>query len=89
MAVDPFEKFAESPMAPASDCFAVSPSDADELPRVPKALYVGTAGDVNIVAVASETPVVLRNVTAGSILPIRVARVLASGTTADHIVGLG
>jgi 3-hydroxyisobutyrate dehydrogenase-like beta-hydroxyacid dehydrogenase len=31
--------------------------------------------------------VVLANVPAGTLLPIRAARVLASGTTAAHVVG--
>ncbi len=89
MAVDPFENFAQSPMAPATDCFGILPSDVADLPSATKALYIGTGGDVNVLAVSASGPVVLRNVGAGTILPIRVAKVLASGTTADHIIGLG
>ena len=87
MAIDTFKNFADSPMAPASDCFAVQPSDSAQLPRVTKALYIGTSGDVNLQCVQSGAAVTFRNVGAGSFLDVRAVAVLATGTTADHIGG--
>ncbi len=88
MPVDSFSSFVDSPMAPASRCFAIVPSDAAELSEVTKALYVGSAGDVVLRAVEATVDVTFRNVPAGSTLDVRVRAVRAAGTTAADIVGL-
>lgn len=54
---------------------------------VPKALYIGTTGDLTVQLVGDSGTVVFKAVPAGAILPIRVQRVLAATTAAD-IVGL-
>jgi hypothetical protein len=63
--------------------------DAD-LPNIqgepPRGLYVGTTGDVNLLAADDTTAVLHANVQGGSVLPISVRRVLASGTTATGFV---
>ena len=71
---------------PASHAFAVTPSDAADLDNWALALYVGTAGDVRVDTWGGET-VTFANVPAG-VLPVRVKRVYATGTTAAGIVGL-
>ena len=52
-----------------------------------RALYVGGAGDL-AVRMADGTRARLRRVPAGTLLPVRVARVLATGTSATRVVGL-
>jgi len=84
----PFANFADSPLAPALDCFEVTPSDGKDLPMVTKALYVGTGGDVVLRAAKSGTDVTFRNVPSGYILDVRTLAVRATGTTAADIVGL-
>lgn len=85
---DPFANSTDSLMAPASDCFAIAPSDSADLPRGTKALYVGMGGDITLLAVEGDSDVTLRNVIGGSILDLRVRAIRATGTTASDIVGL-
>ena len=85
---DPFDRTSDSPMAPAEDCFAITPSDAVELPRATKALYVGQTGDVALVTVRGSAAVVFRNVAAGTIIDVRARAIRATGTTAQDIIGL-
>ena len=85
---DPFQGFADSPTAPAESCFAVIPDDLQDLPRATKALYVGTGGDVTLVALNDSGTTVFRNVAGGSILDVRARAVKLTGTTASDIVGL-
>jgi hypothetical protein len=89
---DAFERNSDSVLAPARSAFAVTKSNATnyltgEGLSVPKALYIGTAGDVVVQLVADAGTVTFKAVPAGALLPIRVQRVLAATTAAD-IVGL-
>jgi hypothetical protein len=65
----------------------VTPSDTEDLGLSCNALWVGGAGDIEIITVADATPVVLEAVPAGTLLPIKVRRVLAGNTsvTADIV----
>ena len=85
---DPFDRTSDSPMAPAEDCFAITPSDTVELPRATKALYIGQTGDVALVTVRGTSAVIFRNVAAGTIIDVRARAIRATGTTAQDIVGL-
>ena len=88
MPTDTFSDFRDSPLAPARDCFAITPSDTDTLAVIPKAIFVGVGGDIELRAIDSETDVTFRNVPAGATLDIRVAAIRATGTSADGFVGL-
>lgn len=88
---DSFSAYADSAGAPARLVAAVTPSDTVDLPDTPKGLYVGTGGDVALIAVgaaAGAAAVVFRNLPSGSLLPVRTRRVAAIGTTATDIVAL-
>jgi len=54
----------------------------------PSTIYVGGAGDVAVVPVANNDgdSVVFSGLIAGSVVPIRVKQVLATGTTATNLV---
>jgi hypothetical protein len=73
-------------MATARNAVAITPHDTNA--NLADALYVGTAGDLEIQAFGSSAAVVLVAVPAGTFVPIRVVKVLATNTTADDIVGL-
>ncbi|MFC3100234.1 spike base protein, RCAP_Rcc01079 family [Altererythrobacter lauratis] len=88
MLKDDFQAFADSPMAPATQCFAITPDDVAELPRATKAIYIGSAGDVVLRALNAADDVTFRNLAAGSVLDVRARFVRASGTTATDIVGM-
>jgi hypothetical protein len=68
--------------------FAITPDDSSELAHVVRAIYVGGGGDVAIVCEDNASPVTFVAVPAGQILPVRVRKVLSTGTTATDIVGL-
>lgn len=72
---------------PAVRAADIVPSDSVALPVASRAIYVGTAGNVRIRLVSGDL-VTLTNVQAGSFYPIRVAQVLATGTTAAGLVAL-
>jgi len=85
---DPFENSASSITSPAADCFAITPSDTQDLPKATKAIYVGTGGDIVLRPLNGDQDIVLANTIGGSIIDIRVRAIRATGTTALDIVGL-
>lgn len=72
---------------PAIHGFGITPNNDVALAEVTRALYVGTAGDVAVLLMSGSS-ITLTNVPAGTLLPLRVQRVLATGTSATSIVGL-
>lgn len=88
MLKDDFQAFADSPLAPATQCFAIVPDDAADLPLATKAIFIGQGGDVTLRALNSDTDVLFRNLPDGMILDVRVRAIRAAGTTAADIVGL-
>ena len=75
--------------SPCRHWAAITPSDGTDLTRVPKALYVGGAGDVTMIgadAPSGATGVAWKGAAAGEILPVRPRRILATGTTATDLV---
>lgn len=85
---DSFENRADEVSAPATMAVAVVPSDTLPLPDIPKALYVGTGGSVTLRGVGGGADSVWKNVASGTILPVRVHYVRASGTSAADLLAL-
>ena len=63
------------------------PSNTALLTQVSRAIYVGAAGDISA-ELASGTQVTFTAVPAGMILPLRLRKIRATGTTAQNIVAL-
>lgn len=82
---DTFAGYSTGIDSPATQAAAVTPNDAADLTVASRALYVGTAGNLAVVTVGGST-VTLVGISGW--VPIRVARVLATGTTASDIVVL-
>jgi len=78
----------DSVTSPSRDWFDIAPSDNSDLSFVPKAIYVGTGGDIVVTSSRTNSEVVFRNVPSGAILDIRPASVKETGTTATDLVGL-
>lgn len=76
----PPDTYATHLESPALNAAAVTPSDSTDLPHVSRALYVGGAGNVTVTPAGGTASVAFTGVLAGSILPIRVSRVWATGT---------
>ena len=74
--------------SPANSAVAVTTSDVADLAEPSRALFIGGAGNLSVEMYGTGTAVVFANVQAGSILPIRVTRVNATGTTATSIVSV-
>ena len=71
----------------AHSALAVTPSDSTVLPTT-RGLWVGVAGNVAVVMSDDQNSITFVGVPAGSILPIQVTKVLATGTTATDIIAL-
>lgn len=79
----------DSSNGPASSVVAVTPHDTNPIsPARPRALWVGTAGNVTLRGIDDTTDAVIKNVPAGTMLALRASHVRATGTTAADIVAL-
>ena len=83
--IDDFKGYSPSTQSPISHGTAITPDDAADLGHLTRALYVGTGGDVRV-TLADGSAMTFVNMVQGW-HPMRVARVWATGTTADHMVG--
>lgn len=88
MTIDRYAALADDVRSPARRPFAILPSDTVELADLPKAIYVGTAGNVTLRGADAGADVLFKAVPAGTILDVRARFVRATGTTAADLVGL-
>jgi len=65
----------------------ITTSDTTVLNPVSRALYVGAAGNVKVRMLDASTPTFV-GVLAGTVLPIQIDMVFATGTTAGSMVAL-
>ncbi|MEC7794714.1 MAG: hypothetical protein VX791_14460 [Pseudomonadota bacterium] len=86
MPLDPFAGTQSGLQSPALHIEAITPDDTTDLARVTRAINVAQAGTLRVITAAGVTGDV--HVAAGVAFPLRVRRVLATGTTALGIVGL-
>lgn len=88
MAIDVLKTYhQDQDVSPATDFAAVTPHDSTNFTTVPRAIYVGGAG--NLVAIgAGGDAVTFVGVAAGTLLPIRPTRINSTNTTATSIVAL-
>lgn len=73
---------------PARKLVSITPADGTTLSPMPRALWVGGAGDVAVIAADDTAAVTIVGVPAGSWVPIECKEVRATNTTATSIVGL-
>lgn len=85
--MDDFEDFTTGLTAPARAAEAIVPNDTGEIAHFTRAVYVGTTGDLAAVTLNGDA-VTFRNLPAGSFLPVRLRKILATGTTAADIIAL-
>lgn len=71
---------------PATRAEDITPDDGTDL-DIPRAIWVGGTGNLAVTMAEGQT-VTFVAVPAGFMMPIRVKRVLSTGTTATSIVGL-
>lgn len=77
--------------SPASHAFAVTPDDGTDLTVKPRALWIGTGGNLYVemrdASEAAQT-IAFLNVPSGTLLPIRPHKVRSTNTTASNIVAI-
>lgn len=72
---------------PGFDIFPITPDDTTDLPMPTMSLYV-SGTEISVVTLAGYTRTVPIDPLYNMVLPIRVSRVLATGTDADVIFGI-
>lgn len=87
MPTDHHQNQAEGLTSPYNDGAAVTPSDSTDLVNITRALYVGSQGNLTVRMAGSGNDVTFY-MDKHDLLPIRVVRVLATGTTCSNIVAL-
>lgn len=73
---------------PADSAEAITPDDVNPLSDIPRALYVGTGGNITMRGAGGSSDKVWKNVPSGVVLPFRARFVRATGTTAADILAL-
>ena len=84
---DKYGAFTPGLTGPIIGGFDVTPDDATDLALMPRGIMVTNAGDVAVV-LPDDTTLTLPGLAVGNIYPVRVKRILATGTTATGIKGL-
>lgn len=75
--------------SPASKAFAVTPDDNSDLALTTRAIYTGSGGTLVCILCDDSAEVTFTALPAGAVLPIRIRRIKATGTTASMgLVGL-
>jgi hypothetical protein len=85
---DNFASYADDADNPARKALAVTPHDSNALTDIPKALFVGTGGNITMRGVDGSADQVWKNVPSGAILPFRAQYIRSTGTTAADILAL-
>ena len=84
MAIDLSSSLGIGQASPAWHAAIITPGSGP-LPFVTRGLWIGGAGNVNLITAGGET---LTFANVSGVLPLRVVEVLTAGTTATDIVGL-
>lgn len=85
--MDVFKNHTSSLTAPARSAVSVVPADDQPFAQTARAVYVGTGGDL-AVEMADGDRVVFVGVPSGTMLPVRITQVLATGTSAGDVLAL-
>lgn len=73
---------------PATHLFAIIPNDNADLTVATRAIWVGGAGNVNVIALEDGSAVLLSGASAGQVIAVRTKRVLSTSTSATLLVGM-
>ena len=84
---DKFGNYHAGLESPAERAFAITPNDSADLSVFPRAIYVGGAGNIKVTTMGGDT-VTFSGCLAGTVLPVRVARVFSTDTTATLLLGI-
>lgn len=84
---DTFNKHSRSLTSPPESAAEIIPDDQSLLQNATRAIHIGGAGDLRVQMLGGQV-VTLAGLPGGMMIPLRVRKVFATGTTATAIVGL-
>lgn len=84
---DKFSEYTSGLSSPICGGFDITPDDAADVTTLTRAIILKTAGDVAVILKNGDA-ITLPALAAGVIYPVRVVRVLTTGTTATGLKGL-
>ena len=84
--MDTFKSHSRSLTSPPEEAAVLVPDDAADIAVATRAIYVGGEGDLKVRMLGGGV-VTLAGVQAGALLPLRLAQIFATGTTATGLVG--
>lgn len=89
MSEDTHRNSGDAPFYPARNGFVITPDDNNDLPFVPKSIWVGTGGTLWVIMIDDQTntPIDYQNVPSGTWMDLRVKRVMEA-TDADGLRGV-
>jgi hypothetical protein len=87
-ATDDYAAVGDVISGPVRNAAAVTPDDNNDLGHATRSLFVGGAGDVTVNMLRTGSAITFKAVPVGTVLPIRVTRVKATGTTATSLTAL-
>lgn len=86
---DSFSSHNTSLNSPARSAFAITPSDSIDLPETTRAIYTGVGGTMVCILAGDTTAVTFDSLPAGVVIPLRIRRILSTGTTSSmQLIGL-
>jgi hypothetical protein len=85
--IDEFSKYGRSLISPAENAVEIVPGDSAQMPHASRAVYVGQGGDLRVQMLGGGI-VTFRDIPSGTLMPVRISRVFATGTDAAAILGL-
>ncbi|WP_158971923.1 spike base protein, RCAP_Rcc01079 family [Chachezhania sediminis] len=83
---DQFSRYTPGLESPPLGGFAITPDDASDLPTATRGINAGVAGTVHLTTIDGSD--ITLHVAAGMIMPVRAARIWATGTSALSLTGL-
>lgn len=85
--MDAFKKHSRSLTTPPENAAELTPDDTAILQNATRAIHVGGGGDLRVRMLGGEV-VTLAGLQPGTMIPLRIRQIFATGTTATAIVGL-
>lgn len=83
---DEFSGVQDSESGPSRAPYAITPHDVNELPNIPKGIFVGTGGNVTLRGKEGAADVVYKNLPNASYIAVAAKYVRATGTTATDLI---
>ncbi len=82
---DYFTKYVTTPHSAATRAENIIPSD-ENLSFLTRGIYIGDSGDLQVIMMDSDIPITFTGIQGGSLMPIRVKKILPATTAANIVI---